>query len=117
MLAEPVAVVHLDWGAASIVLVRDGVVTYQRALPELGIARTIDQVSETLDHDHEVTMHVVREVGLEMPDGDGPLRPELLGDARRTLRTYADKVASELKRSLQYVQQECDPTPVASVTR
>ena len=59
---------------------------------ELGIEATIEHVSAMLDHDHEVTMHVVREIGLEIPH-------RVVGDRRQVHHAVVTLEVSLIERA------------------
>lgn len=107
-----VAAVDLGWIAATLVLLHQGAVVYERQLGSLGI-RTL---SEALRKEHgytpEVIDFVLRDAGFG--DGGGAREARAVAKARGTLEGHFDTLKQELRLAVSYAQHQY---PQAAVTR
>lgn len=91
----------LDLGASggALVLVRDGIVVYERRIPEAAIARLTTVLEEQLGAGREAAEFVIREVGL-CSHASG--NEERYAEARGLIARHVDAAMAEVRRTLAY---------------
>lgn len=100
------AILDLGWLHATLLVVCDGVVIYERVLGDSGLDRLHRTLAESLELEGPVAEHLLVETGLQPRGDDDHLAVELLSEGRDLMRRYVDRVLTEVGVSLSYVAQE-----------
>lgn len=96
---------ELGASAAVLVLVRDGVVVYERRIPEAGMDRLLTTLETRLGAGREAADHVLREVGLSQPDPVAGAS-ERFSAARELIARHVDAAVAEVQRTLAYASHQ-----------
>lgn len=96
---------ELGAAAAVLVLVRDGVVVYERRIPDAGMDRLFTTLETRLGAGREAADHVLREVGLSHaePANDAADR---FAAARELIAKHVDAAVAEVQRTLAYASHQ-----------
>jgi len=96
----------LDIGASAgvLVLVRDGVVVYERRIPEAGIARLTTTLEERLGAGREAAEYVIGQVGLG--SSTDVASAERFAEARGLIARHVEAAVSEVHRTLAYASHQ-----------
>lgn len=95
----------LDLGASGgvLVLIRDGIVVYERRIPEAAIARLTTTLEERLGAGREAAEFVIREVGLSaLASGN----EDRFAEARGLIARHVDAAMAEVRRTLAYASHQ-----------
>jgi Tfp pilus assembly PilM family ATPase len=105
----------LDIGATAgvLVLVRDGVVVYERRIPEAGIAKLAGVLESCLGAGREAAEHVIREVGLT-PGADAGSE-DRFGEARGLIARHVEAALAEVQRTLAYASHQYSDAAVETL--
>jgi type IV pilus assembly protein PilM len=97
----------LDVGAAAavLVLVRDGIVVYERRIADAGTDRLLTTLDARLGAGREAADHVMREVGLSQPDQTGGAA-DRFSAARELIARHVDTTVAEVRRTLAYASHQ-----------
>jgi Tfp pilus assembly PilM family ATPase len=98
--AGTVTLLHLDWSAATVIMVVRDCVAYVRALPECGMAAMLDDLAATLDLPPDVITMGVERCGVASPARGGP---GWHAEARGVLLGHVDGLVREVLASCAYV--------------
>lgn len=104
--ARLAAALNIEWGSASLIVILDEVVVYERALADTGLRHLHSALVDDLDLDADVADYVLREVGLRTDFADEDIPIELARAARESVLTYVGLLAPEVRVSLGYAAQE-----------
>ena len=99
----------LDLGASAavLVLVRDGVVIYERRIPDAGISRLTTALQGRLGASEEAANHLLREVGLTGPEKTADAAPaDRFAEARDLIARHVDAAVAEVHRTLAYASHQ-----------
>ena len=106
------AILLVEWGSATVVIVYQGIVVYERRLKEAGVGRLEEAFRTQLKLDAATAEHLLDEVGLvEQPRGRAT---ELVGEARAMMEAHLGAITQELRASLAYATHQY---PEAGVER
>lgn len=108
------AVVDFGWSSVGVCFVHEGVVVYDRSLPDLGLGRLQRTVGEALAVEPEVAEHLLLNVGLE-PSGGGHADRPLLSRVGSAIEAQTAKVAEELRVALDYVAHRYSQHPLTEL--
>lgn len=104
------AVLDMGAGAARLVLVQAGVVTYERTVADCGLAHLATLLGDRLDLDREQVQFVLEDAGLGEP---GERRgAEALGAARLTIVAQLAPLLADLQMTFAYAEQRYPASPV-----
>jgi type IV pilus assembly protein PilM len=100
------ALLNIEWSAASLVVLSDDVVVYERSLANAGLERLHESLVRELDLDLDVADYILGEIGVggDADDADAP--KELLVAARDRITAYLEAMMPEIRMSLGYATQE-----------
>lgn len=95
----------LDLGASAgvLVLVRDGIVVYERRIPEAAMARLTTTLEERLGAGSEAAEFVIQQVGLSAPTAGNDDR---FTEARGLIARHLDAAMAEVRRTLAYASHQ-----------
>ena len=101
-------VVDLGWNDARLVVLGEEVVIYERSLSDSGLNRVHLGLRSKLELAEDVSDYILERIGLaaDLEESANAMDPELLEDVQGYMKTYLDKIVSELQLSLAYVVQE-----------
>lgn len=105
------AVLEIGASAGVLVLVLDGVVVYERRLPEAGLSRLITTLEEGLGGT-DAAEYAWREVGL-MPGTDGA--EDRFADARGLIARHTEAAVAEVRRTLAYASHQYSDVAVETL--
>jgi type IV pilus assembly protein PilM len=94
---------ELGASAAVLALVRDGVVAYERRIPDAGIERLLVTLEARLGAGREAAEHVLREVGLAQSE---PAGADRFAAARESIARHVDAAVAEVRRTLAYASHQ-----------
>jgi len=100
------AALNIEWGSASLVVILDEIVVYERVLADTGLSRLHGTLVDELDLDADVTDYVLHEVGLQRDFDADEIPAELARAARECVLAYIGALAPEVRVSLGYAAQE-----------
>jgi len=107
-----VGIVDLGWNACQLLIVYHGVVVYERSLPEAGIRRLCEALSQQLHLDQTAIDLCLGEVGFAK--GQGPQGTEdCFASARTIIAKHFDSAVADLRAPLSYTMQQYPGTSVA----
>jgi Tfp pilus assembly PilM family ATPase len=104
--AHLAAALNLEWDSASLIVILDEIVVYERALADTGLSRLHGALVNDLDLDADVADYVLREIGLRADLEDQDIPTELARAARESVLGYVSLLAPEVRVSLGYAAQE-----------
>jgi len=108
-----VAAVDLGWRSATIVLMRSGVVAYERRNPAGGLSKLHAVLAGRLRCDAQVAEQIVSEIGLT---GEvSPEAAEMAEEARPVIAGHLDAVAEEVRKACGYVSHQYPEAPVTAL--
>jgi type IV pilus assembly protein PilM len=95
------AILELNWQAALLVMVHQGVVIYERKLADCDLQRVHDALMQRLQVDCELADYLLLDGGLDALAGDAPVPRQ----ARSILSGHVDGLCTELSASLAYAAE------------
>ncbi len=101
-----VALLNMGWPAAALVIVCAEVVVYERALTEHGLNRLYLAIADQHELEHDVTDHIVSEIGIRSDLPQDQAQSDVLKLVRGDIINYLDNLASEVRLSVSYGSQE-----------
>ncbi len=104
--APTVALLNVGWPAAALAIVCDEVVVYERSLTEHGLNRLYLAVADQHDLEHDVTDHIVSEIGIRSDLPQDQAQSDLVKAVRGDIINYLDNLVSEVRLSVSYGSQE-----------
>ena len=96
------AVLEWEWESGLIVVVRGGVIVYERHLAEAGLKAIHAEMVKKLSIDADAAAHVIEQVGLGAAMGELSEDPELIGQAQRVITEQVDSLVLEVRASAAY---------------
>ena len=101
------AVVDVGWTGATLAVVRDGVVTYERFTPDIGIAKLAAALRNRLAGDEAVVEYLLRDVGLGPAGGTaGGADAAAQADMHDLIVAHVEPLTEELRQSLAYHEHQ-----------
>jgi Tfp pilus assembly PilM family ATPase len=115
-VAQRISVIlMLDWNQASVVVMHQGVVVYERRLKESGIRRLHETIRTQLNLEAVAVDHVLEDVGLSEGAVDDPAASsETVAQARGLIEAHLNAIVQDLRASLTYASHQY---PEASAER
>jgi len=111
--SEMVATLDIEWEAAVLGCLCNGLVHYERTVPNTGWKGLFETVTkETNVEDDATRNYLIRSLTLESGDGAASTDIADVGDIRQQLVTQLDKLANDVQESLTYVERLFPTTPV-----
>lgn len=107
-----VAAVNLGWLAATLVLLHQDTVVYERQLGPLGLRSLSESLRKGYSYSPEVIEFILRDVGFT--DGGGAREARAVAKARGNLESHFDALKQELRLAVSYAHHQY---PQAAVTR
>jgi len=119
-----IAVLDLGWRAARIIVLRAGVVLFERLLAEGGLSKLCEQLKAQFQVEDDAAEYLLRDIGCAPPTpatadrradpdraegGDrreGPAIDDAFKEPRRLITAHFDSLKSELQVSLSYAVQQ-----------
>lgn len=105
-------VLVVEWTYASVVVMHQGVVVYERKLRESGIKRLHETIQSQLNVEPVAADHLLEEVGLA--DAGAGRAAGAAGDVRALIETHLATIVQDVRASLVYASHQY---PEASVER
>lgn len=108
--ARAFAVLDLGWRGAMLVLVRDGVVAYERQILSGGLAKLQAVLARQLGVDEAAVEQLVQQAGISgtVPDELG----ELASSARPLIAAHLDQIVEEIRKTCSYAQHQHPEAPL-----
>lgn len=108
------AVADLGWSSATLVLIYQGKVVYERSLTAAGVHALVQAIHRDHSFPDETTQYLLADVGFEADERGQPDDWRLLVKARPHLEAHFENLARELALSMRYAQHQY---PEAAVDR
>lgn len=107
-----VGIVDVGWSCCQLLIAYNGVVVYERSLPEAGIRRLSEALSEQLCLDQAALSLCLREAGPAKRSAPGA-GGDCFAPARAVIAKHFEDAVEELRASLSYTLQQHPGTSVA----
>jgi Tfp pilus assembly PilM family ATPase len=101
------ALVMLEWTSATIVVMYQGVVVYERRVKESGLGRLQETIRAQLSVEQATVEHLLDEVGLAEESGHGAT--EVVAAARGIMEAHLGAIIQEVRASLAYATHQYPP--------
>lgn len=109
------AVLDLGWSAAVLLVVYEGVIVYQRTLPEGGVRHIHELLCGSMGLDDDVARFVVSEIGLTQQVPADWANWEGLSEARAAIEEHVRALGPELQTLFSYIGHRYPDAPVEQV--
>ncbi|MCP3904440.1 MAG: pilus assembly protein PilM [Planctomycetes bacterium] len=102
------AVLKLGWASASLVVILDETVIFERSLADCGLNRLRDAMMNDLGLDGDVVDYLLIDNGLDDESANDAAQQELVTSVRERVSAYLAHLAGEIRLSFSYVTKEYD---------
>jgi type IV pilus assembly protein PilM len=103
---------ELGASAAVLVLVRDGIVVYERRIPDAGTGRLLAELEARLGAGRDAAEHVLADVGLSPAGAASANDDARFASARELIARHVDASLAEVRRTLAYASHQYANEPV-----